>query len=127
MATNYHVVCDGCGCCTYFTEEEFGTTVDCDQCELSVTLPESADDLVERNRRNLAESTRLPDPKFYRIMLQGEDGTLSCLKNAVPVEYAQLVADGYQSHYTEGQQVFLEPEETIADLYRQYGGSDYED
>ena len=100
--------------------EEF----ECGYCEGTYTIPETTAELPAYNLDNMKASTSGPPPSHYRIMCRGEDGMEFCLKNGVPAEYAELVCAGLQTHYTEGQRCFLEPEETLADLRRMCDSDD---
>jgi hypothetical protein len=113
-----HIICPYCQTANFITSEDLGfEEFECSYCECTFIVPDTFAELVEYNADSLA-SIHNTKPTHYRVMLKGEDGTLSCLKNGVPVEYIDLVVDGYQTHYTEGQVVFSEPEETLADLHR---------
>lgn len=119
LTKKMHIVCPYCGTACSLDAQDFGfEEFECDRCECTFTVPENPADLAEINIANLKESTSLSRPSHYRVMLIGEDGQESCLKNGVPAEWADLVLAGFQSQYTEGQKCHLEPEETMADLHR---------
>jgi hypothetical protein len=114
-----HAVCPYCGTANSLKVEDMGSEeFECCYCEGTFTIPETTAELPQFNLDNLKASTSCPPPSHYRVMFRGEDGIESCLKNGVPAEYASLVCEGFQSHYSEGQVCWLEAEETIADLHR---------
>jgi hypothetical protein len=120
-----HAVCPFCGTANSLTVEDLGfEEFECCSCESTFTIPETVVELPQFNLDNLKASTSGPPPSHYRIMLMGEDGRESCLENGVPAKYADIVCEGYQSRYTEGQRCWTEPEETLADLRRM---CDYDD
>ena len=111
-----HIVCPYCQTANFITKEDLGfEEFECSYCECTFTVPNTFAELPEYNADSLA-SIHTTKPTHYRVMLRGEDGCLKCLKNGIPAEYIDVIVDGYQSHYTEGQKVFSEPEETLADL-----------
>lgn len=113
-----HVICPYCQCANYVHADDLGfEEFECGSCENTFTIPETFEELPEFNKESFNNLHNTP-PSHYRVMLRGEDGCESCLKNGVPAEYAELVCAGLQTHYTEGQRCFLEPEETLADLRR---------
>lgn len=114
-----HIVCPFCQASTPITTEDLGfEEFECSSCENWIQVPETMDEIAAFNLESMKAIHEASKPTHYRVMLQGEDGMLSCLKNNVPEEYADLVCEGLQTHYTEGQRVFLEPEETMADIQR---------
>ena len=124
----YHAVCPYCQTANSLGVEDMGfEEFECSRCDNTFTIPETVNELPEFNNHSLAEAHKTAEATHYRIMCRGEDGQEFCLKNGVPSEYAELVCAGYQTHYTEGQTCWLEPEETYADLIRNnlYDDSDY--
>jgi hypothetical protein len=114
-----HLVCPGCGQANSLSHDDLGfEEFECPSCENTYTVPATPEEISVVNLENLKAATSGPPPSHYRVMFQGEDGELSCLKNGVPREWSELVLAGFQSHYTEGQKCWLEPEETMADLRR---------
>ena len=79
MATQYHLKCEGCHNVIYFVDTEFGDTVDCEDCGLSLTLPDSHEAYEELINTPSVDDCHLGSHTHYRVMLRGEDGTLSCL------------------------------------------------
>jgi hypothetical protein len=112
-----HAVCPYCGTANSLSPEDLGfEEFECCHCESTFTVPQTVAELPFFNLENLQASTSATPPSHYRVMLIGEDGIESCLKNGVPAEWAELVLAGFQANYTEGQKCHLEPEETLADL-----------
>ena len=121
----YHAVCPYCGTANFLSQEDMGfEEFECGRCDGTYTIPETVEELPEYNLENIKQSMQGPPPSHYRIMCRGEDGIEFCLKNGVPAEYADLVCAGYQTHYTEGQTCWTEPEETLADLRRMCDSDD---
>ena len=119
MRKEITIVCAFCANVFTVSSKEFELGgCECSTCYSELDFAETLEQQEEWNKERLEEESKALEPTHYRIMLQGEDGTLSCLKNDVPTEWASLVADGLQTHYTEGQWVFIEPEETLTDLRR---------
>ena len=121
----YHAVCPYCGTANSLSQEDMGfEEFECSYCDGTYTIPDTVEELPAYNLENMKQSMAGPPPSHYRIMFRGEDGVESCLKNGVPAEYADLVCEGYQSHYTEGQTCWTEPEESYADMIRSFRDSD---
>ena len=111
-----HVNCPHCQTANFITKEYLGfEEFECSYCECTFAVPNTLAELPAFNLASL-ENDYCPVPTHYRVMLRGEDGCLVCLRNGVPASYIDVLVNGYQSYYTEGQIVFSEPEETLADI-----------
>jgi hypothetical protein len=119
-----HIICPFCQTSNGIGKDDLGfEEYECTYCESTIAIPETLEEIPQFNKESMAAREEY-HPTHYRIMGRGEDGMEFCLKNGVPEEYAQLVCDGFQAGYHEGQTCWIEPEETLADLRRM---CDYED
>jgi hypothetical protein len=113
-----HIICPFCQTANGINKADLGfEEYECSYCDSMISIPETLEEIPQFNKESLAAREE-HQPSHYRIMFRGEDYQERCLKNNVPAEYAQLVCDGLQASYHEGQVCWIEAEETMFDLRR---------
>jgi hypothetical protein len=118
FVTPQHITCPWCSASNSLAVEDLGfEEFECRGCESTFTVPATLAEVKAMNAQ-VRSNVAAHKSAFYRVMLTGEDGGLSCLRNGVTADLIEVVVAGYQTFYTEGQNVFSEPEETLADLRR---------
>lgn len=109
-----------CGYMIPITEEDLGfEELECPRCECTNTVPEKKEDLAEWNKQEAKEyeERRKADAR-YRIMLEGEDRLIHCLKDNLKDDddgLLEIIRLGYQSQYPDGK-VYIETMEDYMNL-----------
>jgi hypothetical protein len=106
--------------------EDLDDMVECGECESEVEVPATREAIEAANAETLTVRSTEPTHETWRVMLDGEDHTESCLHNGISDELIDLVVAGYQVNFPEGR-VYKEPEETYNDMIRNRDWYDIEE
>jgi hypothetical protein len=118
MSKKIEFICAFCCATTNIDESDLGhECFECPTCGSDNYIPETIEELKVQNADMKVRVADSMTATHYRVMLQGEDHVESCLKNNVPVEWAELVCTGYSVQYPDGT-VYLEPEENYGSARR---------
>lgn len=112
--------CPCCGSSNDIYPEDLGfEEFECGRCENTFTIPEDPEDFDKVSRENRTELAAHDAASHVRIMVQGEDGVVFCVKNNISKDddLLELAIAGVERSYPEGR-VFTEDEEMTSAGYR---------
>ena len=104
-----------CGASMNVTEEDLGfEELECGRCGLLNYVPETIEDITRFNDELIEEQRERDEANaLYRVMVEGEDGTVFCVKNGLPNDdLLEVILDGFRARYPDAKRVFLEQEES---------------